>query len=179
MEPFGTASAEQICSGCGARFEAIDGPVHPYMTSSPACFTAFSTVLAAEYSDPALLQTHRLTVDTYAVQHTGDQTDRRAVQSVGLHLARLCVQLESERPPLGTNAVILDFSQHKSTLVALDPPTTFRMTIADVLPDCGLAGHAENVRKWARTTWEDWALHHRYISDWISKHSNYGRASVD
>jgi hypothetical protein len=173
MEPSSTASTEQICLGCGACFLPIDGPVHAYMTSSPACFAAFSTMLAAEYSDPALLQTHRLTVDTYAVQHPGNAADRRAVQSVGLHLARLYVQLESEWSPPETNAVMLDFSQHKSSLVALDPPSAFRMTIADVLPACGLGGHAEIVRKWAKTTWADCALHHRYIADWVGRHSKY------
>lgn len=148
------------------------------MLSSPACFAAFTSVLAAEYSDPALLQTHRLTVDTYAVQHPGDRSDRRAVQSVGLHLARLYVQIESERPPLETNAVMLDFSQHKSSLVVLNPPTAFRATIADVLPVCGTPDHAETVRKWANTIWADWALHHQYIADWVGKHSQHRHGST-
>jgi hypothetical protein len=176
MELGNTVSAEQACPGCGACFLPTDGPVHAYMTSSPACFAAYLNVLAAEYSDPALLQTHRLSVDTYAVQHPGDRTDRRAVQSVGLHVARLYVQLESERPPLETNAVMLDFAQHKSSLVALDPPAVFRMTITDVLPHCDSPSHAEIVRKWARTTWEDWASCHEYIADWVGKHSKHGHS---
>ena len=54
------------CIGCGATFEAVDGPVHEYMHSAPGCFAAFNDLLAAEYSSPELMVTHRLTVDTWA-----------------------------------------------------------------------------------------------------------------
>ncbi len=57
----------------------------------------YGVILQHEYSDPRLLPTHRLSVDTYAIQHPGDGS-RRAIQSVGLHLARLMIQLESPAP---------------------------------------------------------------------------------
>ncbi|MDZ7628938.1 MAG: DUF5946 family protein [Parvularculaceae bacterium] len=41
---------------------------------------------------------HRLSVDAYAVQHPGGAS-RQAIQSVGLHLARLYIQLEHPHTP--------------------------------------------------------------------------------
>lgn len=163
----------ETCIGCGAKYEPVDGPVHEYMHSSPACFAAFNSLLVEEYRSRALKDVHRLTVDSWAVQHPGSRDERRAVQSVGLHLARLFLQLQSPRPPAETNAVMLDFSRYKSTLQYLVPPTAFSVTVADVAPFAGSSSHAEEVRRWARATWSDWSAHHDYIRQWISDHSAY------
>lgn len=159
------------CPGCGAHLQAVDGPVHAYMASSPACFAAFNLVIAAEYSDPGLMAVHRLSVDTYAVQHPGNAEDRRCVQSVGLHLARLCVQLDSVMRPRETNEVMVRFSGQKASLVWLTPPRVFRKTIADVVGSAGSDGHANAVRDWAKSTWQDWSAHHATIKRWVAEHS--------
>lgn len=160
------------CMGCGADLPDQDGPVHAYMAASPACFDAFTRLLAAEYSSAALMDVHRLTVDTWAVQHPGDPTDRRAVQSVGLHLARLFVQLESPRAPAQTNAVMLDFASHKSTLPVLPAPSRFSVTVDQIAPFAGSDQHAQYVREWAAATWQDWSDQHDFIKGWIAKHSD-------
>ncbi|MGK7754153.1 MULTISPECIES: DUF5946 family protein [unclassified Roseovarius] len=157
------------CAGCGAVLRDSDGPVHAYMTSSPACFERFNRILAPEYSQPSLRDTHRLTVDTYAVQHPGEGSDRRRIQSVGLHLARLCLQLADPRPPRETNDVMLGLSKYKETLKQLQPPARFTVTAADVAPFAGSAHHAGKVRDWAAATWNDWAGHHAYIREWIAE----------
>lgn len=159
------------CIGCGAAFPPVDGPTHDYMLSSPACFAAFNTLLAAEYATPSLAGVHRLTVDTYAVQHPGDPADRRAVQSVGLHLARLMLQLDSPRPPRETNAVMLRFARHKATLRPLAPPARFVVTVADVAPFAGTPDHAARVRAWAEAAWQDLSGHHAYIRAWVAEHA--------
>ena len=164
------------CSGCGALLEPRDGPCHRYLIASPACWAKYGDVLAYEYSDPALLPTHRLTVDTYAVQHPGD-CSRQAIQSVGLHLARLMIQLESPVPPRETNDVILHLGPRKATLRLLDRPDFFQMTIADVWPAAGTPDHARTVRLWSERTWRDWCQHHEYIRNWVS--SNRGELGLE
>jgi len=52
-----------VCPGCGSRLPAVEGPVHAYMTSSPACWAAFNAVIAREFGNPDLMPIHRLTVD--------------------------------------------------------------------------------------------------------------------
>ena len=109
--------------------------------------------------------THRLSVDTYAVQHPGDDS-RQAIQSVGLHLARLMVQLDTPRLPHQTNKVMQGFAKHKASLARLTPPASFSMTIADIVPFIGTDTHAAMVKKWAQSTWQDWHLAHDYIRNW-------------
>lgn len=151
-----------VCVGCGARFPPFLGPVHDYMESSPACWRAFGDLLAAEYATPALLSVHRLSVDAYAVQHPGGSS-RAAIQSVGLHLARLMASLENPAPPKETNAIMLRFTARKSELVKLEPPSGFAMTIADVVPFAGGPAHGEKVTAWAKSALNDWRAHHAYI----------------
>ena len=59
------------CVGCGARVPKMDGPTHRYMEASPGCWHVYGQVLARDYTDPFLRAVHRLTTDTYAVQHPG------------------------------------------------------------------------------------------------------------
>ena len=164
----------EMCTGCGSRLPVLDGPTHAYMASSPACFDAFNTVLAAEYSSQTLQTVHRFTVDSWAVQHCGNRDDRRAVQSVGLHLARLFVQLHGDKTPQETNRVMLDFSAHKHTLSPLTPPARFTITVDKIAPFAGSPAHIDKVRSWAQATWQDWATSHAYIKDWVNTHSRYG-----
>lgn len=162
-------STKTHCPGCGALLEETDGPVHRYMEGSPACFMLFNQILACEYSDPALLPTHRLTVDTYAVQHSGEARTRQQIQSVGLHLARLGLQLERPTPPNETNDIMLGLGKHKLTLEYIEPPKHFEMTVADVADFAGRSQHSDKVRAWALSAWEDWSDHHEYILSWAAR----------
>jgi len=161
---------DEVCPGCGACLPAIDGPVHKYMTSSAACFTAFNEILAAEYSSALLMRDHSLTVDAYAAQHPGDPSDRRCVQSVGLHLARLYMALERNAQPQDLNAIMQRFAEDKASLRALTAPLTFQITASDVAPFAGTPQHASKTRDWALATWQDWSDHHNTIARWADAH---------
>lgn len=156
------------CPSCGGLFADQDGPVHQYMTSSPGCWAAFCNVLAAEYSDPHLFATHRLSVDTYAVQHPGDGSPA-ARRSAGLHLARLCIQLAAPIAPKQTNDVMLGLSKHKASLPALRAPKAFSVSVADVAPYAATAEHSAKVRDWAQAAWNDWAAQHHVIQSWLER----------
>jgi hypothetical protein len=154
----------QVCPGCGSRLPAVDGPTHAYMTSSPACWAAFNDVLAREYQDATLMPVHRLSVDAFAVQHPGDGS-RRAIQSVGLHLARLMAQIEGRIAGAGANELMLGFAARKQELPELPPPPSFGMTVADVV---GAPDHAAAVRQWAQSAWEAWSDQHAFIRRWAA-----------
>ena len=153
------------CPGCGARLPAIDGPVHAYMTSSPACWAAFGAVLARGYQDPALMPVHRLSVDAWAVQHPGDGS-RRAIQSVGVHLARLMVQIEDGLRGEAANDAMLGFAARKAELPVLNPPAAFSVTVAEVVDATTPDAHRDAVLRWARATWDDWHGQHDVIRAW-------------
>jgi len=156
------------CPGCGAVLPEQDGPVHPYMTSSPACYAAFTTILAAEYSDSGLINAHRLTVDTFAVQHPGDRVDRRAIQSVGMHLVRLMAQMEHDLTPMQTNEIMVRLGPHKAALQAMTPPRSYDITAADVAPFAGTDQHIAKVRAWAAAALRAWEPEQAALKTWAA-----------
>ena len=157
----------EVCQGCGSRLERIDGPLHAYMLSSPTCWAAFNEVAVREYSNVQLLDVHRLSVDAWAVQHPGDGS-RRAIQSVGLHLARLMVQLEQGLHDKAANNAMLGFATRKATLPELPPRKAYRVTVADVLGSVDPETHRRAILHWAEATWQDWADQHDFIRNWAA-----------
>lgn len=156
----------EVCPSCRGRFASAEGPLHPYMHSSPGCWAAFGQVLAREYSNPALSQVHRLSVDAYAVQHPGDHS-RQAIQSVGLHLVRLCLLIERGLPPARANDAMLRAARHKEQFTWLERPENFgSITVADVVTATAPESHAAAVRAWANEAWRAWAPHHLTARCW-------------
>src|SRR5258706_14712058 len=127
-----SGTIDQPCPGCGAILPAHDGPVHRYMESSPACWAEYGKVLAREYSDPELMAgCHRLTTDTFAVQHPGKPSPQ-SIQSVAIHLIALHVVLD-----LGSThdqaRALLSRAAERMTFKWLDRPANLaNITAADV-----------------------------------------------
>jgi len=155
----------QVCPGCGSRLAAVGGPTHAYMISSTACWAAFNAVIAREFENPDLMPVHRMSVDAWAVQHPGDGS-RRAIQSVGLHLARLWVQLDRGLEGEAANRVMSGFARRKAELPELPPRTCYTMTVADVIAAEEPSAHRAGVRQWAEAVWMDWADQHDFIRRW-------------
>lgn len=78
------------CVGCGLVSPPAHGPTHPYILSSPGCWSLYGELMASGVSQMA--------VDTYAVQHPG-VPERRAVHSVAIHLISLSAAFECQWPP--------------------------------------------------------------------------------
>lgn len=155
------------CFSCGGVYPDIDGPVHRYMSSTPGCWSVYGEVLAREYSDPAYFDVHRLTVDAYAVQHPG-ATDRQSIQSVGVHLIRLCLFLEHGLTAENANNAMLEAGKNKHSFVFLEPPRNFgTITAADVYKAKSVKEHKAIVKEWAKTAWDAWSIHHGTIHQWL------------
>ncbi len=112
------------------------------------------------------MDVHRLSVDSWAVQHPGDGS-RRAIQSVGLHLARLMVQIEDGLSGDAANAAMLGFASRKSELPELPPRAKYSMTVGDVVGAVAPTDHRRAVQAWAEATWRDWADQHDFIAAWV------------
>lgn len=137
------------------------------MESSPACWAAYGEVLAREYSDQAYFQVHRLSVDAYAVQHPG-HPNPQAIQSMAVHLVRLCLLLERGLPMERANDAMLKASEQESKFVWLTPPASFgTVTVADVWKAEALEAHIAAVRRWAMSAWKAWSPHHSTVRAWV------------
>jgi Family of unknown function (DUF5946) len=154
------------CIGCGALVPQVSGPTHRYMESSPGCWHIYGEILLREYSDRSFAALHRLTVDSYAVQHPG-RPSAQTVQSVCLHLISLHLVIERGVAPAFATRVMEAAARAKERFVWLPPPTSLgAVTVADVAGMETPAQHAERVRAWAEAAWSAWAEHHATVRGW-------------
>jgi Family of unknown function (DUF5946) len=154
------------CMWCKGMFPDEEGPTHDYMESTPGCWAAFGRVLVREYEDQRYFGVHRLTVDAYAVQHPG-LPSRQSIQSVGVHLVRLCLFLERGLTPDKANDAMLLAAKHKAQYHWLHPPTSLgALTVANVEAAVGLEEHMSAVRNWASQMWDVWSPHHAIVRSW-------------
>ncbi len=166
-------SDETACPGCGGLFPTVEGPVHRYLESSPGCWRAYGLVLAREYSDPAHGALHRLTVDSYAVQHPGHPS-RQSIQSVALHLMALCLVLERGQSPEHVSRALAHLAHHDDRYTWLTPPASMgEVTVADLVPATSPAEHLRRVRAWAESAWRAWAQHHDTVRAWLPRESTF------
>jgi len=157
------------CPGCGGNFPAIEGPTHRYLESSPGCWKVYGEVLAREYSDPAYARLHRLTVDTYAVQHPG-RPNPQAIQSVAGHLISLCLVLERRKSMAEATKAVGLVTRRKGHYMWLDPPCSMgAVTVADVHMAQSIEAHLALVQKWAESAWSVWAPHHDRVRLWLAE----------
>ena len=156
------------CLGCGAPVPDIAGPTHEYMLSAPGCWATFNQVAVLQYAI-ASFDLRRMAVDAYAVQHPGT-TDRRAVQSVAVHLISLYFVLERGLTPTEATDKMRLALTDKSRFVWLEPPSLMgEITVVDVVNITDPAEHEALVKRWARSAWEAWSSHHDQIRKWADQ----------
>lgn len=152
------------CPGCGEALPEIDGATHPYVGASSACWTRFAEINSAL---PPATPLRRLVTDAYMVQHPG-VPERRAIQSVGLHLVALCLVLEHGLPPERLSETIQRLLVRPPAWRWLGPPVpNGRLTIGDV-GAAAVAGDAGPViEAYVRGIWAAWAGHHAVVEGWV------------
>ncbi len=96
-----TPQQEVACPGCGLRMPASENASYAgYFNTSAECWSVFTEVLGAEYSNPFIFgKVHQLTVDTYAIQHAG-----------GAHPDKSFLTMMESGPPTMTMSLILWFA---------------------------------------------------------------------
>jgi hypothetical protein len=160
-------STEAQCPGCGLTMPDVDGPTHPYVGSSSACWALYGEVLAREYGELGYPECHRLTVDAYAVQHPG-RRERTSIQSVGLHLCGLYLVLERNLDGPRATALKNSVLASNPRFVWLRPPVpNGEVTVRDVFESKAPQAHCGVVETWARSVWDAWKLHHETVRQWV------------
>jgi hypothetical protein len=160
------------CSGCGARVKDLPGQPHKYIGANAGCWEVYGEILAKEYGEyryPEL--THRLTSDTYAVQHPGTP-ERRSIQSVNGHLVSLYLVLEKGLTGRQATDALGRVIKRAAEFTWLTPPSpNGTVTVLDVVKAKDLPEHERLVRKWAEDVWKAWRGHHARIRELVAKYS--------
>ena len=156
-------SGLEACPGCGAMVPKSDGPTHAYIGASPGCWEAWGEFQARSFASPAIAAVQPLAVDVYAVQHPGLE-ERRAIQSVWVHLVSICLILERGRSPTdGIQAKQVLLARERS-FARLEPPVgAYSMTLLDVASVADPDAVPDAVRRWAGVTWDAWRSHHGVV----------------
>jgi hypothetical protein len=125
--------------------------------------------LAREYGNRELFEkVHRLTVDSYAVQHPG-LASAQSIQSVAGHLISLCAVLETGASNEWATKVIREAVKVKRRFTWLQPPQSMgSITVVDVWRAKDAAEHQKLVRDWALSVWAAWAHQHATVRHWFS-----------
>ncbi|MCL4510248.1 MAG: DUF5946 family protein [Bacteroidetes bacterium] len=114
---------------------------------------------------------HRLTVDTYAIQHSG-KPSRQSIQSVNTHLISLYLVLEKGLEDVEATQAIGKVLEHVSEFVWLEPPVpNGQMTVLDVVKAVDFSEHQKLVEKWARDVWNAWSVYHYIVQSFVSKYN--------
>ena len=143
---------DSACPGCGHIGPVEDGAVHPYMLASPRRWRMFGELMAREYETAELMSTHYLGVDAYAAQHPGDGADRRARQSVWIHLAGLYAVLRANREPAYRYDLLRRLASARDDFPPPPNHEPFLLTAADISSDQPTEDHVASMRGWAEAT---------------------------
>ncbi len=162
-----------VCPGCRLEMPYSETVVYEgYYFTSPECWSVYTEVLAAEFSNVILFgQVHQLTVDAYALQHAGGE---HKAKSICVHLVGLHLLLEKGVPsPLVAPCLrrLAERIDRAGSWPVYEPPEKRgEFTIFDVAMARTPSDHAEVVRTWGREVWASWADVHGAIADLVVAH---------
>lgn len=158
------------CYGCGATVEMSDGAVHKYIGAAAGCWAIYGEILAKEYNNPSYFYpAHRLTVDTFAVQHPG-VPGRQSTQSVYVHLAGLYLTLEKNIAVQRIPKIMSALSEQSESFRWLEPPIpNGTLTVVDVVKAESAEEHKVIVKAWAEDVWQAWSAYHPTIKQLVAK----------
>lgn len=167
-----------VCFACGAQVPEMKGPTHPYMLSAPGCWYLYGEILAKEYT-PTFYDSkiHGITVDSYAVTHSGDKKDPRALRSVNIHLIRLYYTYSVSTDDDALLQIITNAANDEKLQKEfqwLKPPSFIAtLHITDLLNTSTPQEHKMLVNKWGKSVWTVWNnLYGNYIEDLALKLSS-------
>ena len=130
----------------------------------------FGQILAKEYGEynyPEL--THRLTVDTYAIQHPG-QPSRQSIQSVNAHLISLYFLFVKNLSGKEATKKLGETLKKEPKFEWLEPPVpNGQKTVIDVLKATNQEEHKKQVREWSKDVWNCWNSKHGQVIEKLVK----------
>jgi hypothetical protein len=137
------------CDDCGAVVAQ----------GTAGCLKLFEEILAREFSDYRYGRIHRLTVDTYSLQHPDSYM--KSGKSFVAHLTGMCAAFEFE----DTFALNQAMQKWLSTNPKIQKPAEIpnergTLTVTYVHAAVDAEEHIKRVREWARDVWPAWSQHH-------------------
>jgi hypothetical protein len=144
------------CSGCGLVLRG----------GTVGCQAIMDELLARDFSDIAYFRVHRMMVDTYSLQHP----DRycASAKSLAAHLTGLCWLIEHRGSRAVGSESLRRWLNGKPPIEKPELPAfRGRLTVADVRDSSDPEAYAQEVERWARSTWDAYSSLHSLARQWI------------
>jgi len=149
------------CPFCGIQTEAIDGPVHRYLVSTPGCWRKYGEILAREYEDIRFFKCHDLTLDAYALQHPGVE-GYQTINSSNIHLTSLYAYFVMKTDLSELSRIKQSVAKRKKDFFLLEPPHDMKeLNIGCLNTNVSPEAYCFNVEAWARFVFLKWEEHHK------------------
>lgn len=161
---------EIVCPGCGLLMPENKAITYDgYYDVSPECWSVYTEVLAAEFSNMVLFgQVHQLTVDTYAVQHAGGF---HKAKSVLVHLTGLHLVHEKRIRVSHVSKYLQKLTRKIEKLPVFIPPVDRgELTVLDIAMAGDQIEHSSLVKEWSLQLWQSWSHVHPDIELIVKKH---------
>jgi len=133
--------------------------------SNQKCKEFFDTIIAREFSDFRYARVHRLTVDTYSLQHPDPYLI--SAKSFAAHLTGMCCAMEYDND----RNLLRILQQWLNGKKQLEKPKLLdnvgNLTISSVVRAGDGTEHAKLVKEWAENVWDAYALYHNLAREWI------------
>lgn len=156
-----SAASLSPCPGCGIITAQLEGTPHPYIGASQGCWNIYGQALNRLYTEfQSKDLVHRLVVDAYAVQHPG-VPERRAIQSVNVHLISLWYIFEKGYDaPKATQKMSEALSQNLKFNWLQPPEPNGKITVQDLVRTIERHDFERTAQEWAADLWSHWSARH-------------------
>lgn len=147
----------KVCPDCGSPFGLED------------CQSTCDAVLAREFSDYRYARLHRLTVDTYSLQHPANYM--RSGKSYAAHLTGMYAAIETDSAE-NINRLVQKWLSRNPTIVRPgNPPEGNRgsLNISHLGDASDVSDYLRRVQEWAESVWPSWHEYHHLAEEWIAK----------
>lgn len=137
------------------------------LPSQSSCQEMFDAILVREFSDFRYGRVHRLTVDTYSLQHPSPYMI--SAKSFAAHLTGMgcIVEYGNDRNLLRLLQQWLDGKKQ------LDKPELLKhvgdLTIAHIIDAKDAEEHIRLVQEWAADVWHAYTVYHDLAKEWIEQ----------
>ena len=133
--------------------------------SNQKCKEFFDIIIATEFSDFRYAKFHRLTVDSYSLQHPDSYMI--SAKSFAAHLTGMCCAIEYDND----SNLLRILQQWLNGKKQLEKPKRLdnvgSLTISYVASAGDGTEHAKLVKEWAENVWDAYALYHNLAREWI------------
>ena len=142
-----------------------------------SCRADYQALLKRERADLRYMRAHALSVDAYAVQHPGEQSDASASR-VGMHLVSLYAQLMLDASHRDLKQIRRQAAETIEFRWLPPPGMPAQFGVQYALKADSPEMHGARVHAWALSVWRAWYPHSDQIMSWTRRILGQGRVSA-